>query len=454
MRTLHLFVLPVALCHCTLIPDYVRPAAPVAARFPDTSGVSNRQAASLPWRKFFAEARLEKLITLALANNRDLRVAALKVEKSQAQYRITRAASFPTLDGGLSYSRSHLAGTTREEWQANHGSAAYEVDLFGKIRSLNEQSLQTYFATAEAQRSAQLSLVAEVASQYFFIRKTEELLQLSQQTLTAVQGLYELNQARLDAGESNELDLRTAEGQVQTARINILTYERQVAQGYNALVLLIGASIPSHLSPARPLATSGLLASIPAGLPSDLLQVRPDIRQAERSLLAANANIGAARAAFFPSITLTSSAGATSAEFSNLLDSARGTWSFSPKINLPIFNGGQLQANLDVAKVSTRIEVANYEKSIQLAFREVADALVATNNYAQQVTAQAALSESQQRRFDLANARFLSGEDSYLSVLSAQQDLYNAQQGRIDALYNSLASRISLYKALGGGWAE
>jgi multidrug efflux system outer membrane protein len=320
------------------------------------------------------------------------------------------------------------------------------------VRSLNKQALEKYFATAEAKRSAQISLVAEVADEYFALRQAEEQLQLARQTLTAVRQSYDLNKATFDAGASSELDLRTADGQVQTAKINVLTYELQRAQAENYLVLLIGQPLPAGLSAPRPFSDTNLVAEVPAGLPSELVQRRPDILEAEHTLKAANANVGAARAAFFPTVTLTGSIGTTSSEFEKLFGSGTGVWSFSPQITLPIFTGGQNLADLDSAKVSTRIEVANYQKAIQTAFREVADALVAGSSYANQIVAEAALINAQQRRYDLANLRYRQGEDTYLNVLSAQQDLYSAQQGQIAAQYNKLSSQISLYKALGGGW--
>jgi multidrug efflux system outer membrane protein len=442
-----------ALSGCTMIPKYERTVGPVAARFPGATESQKESAASdIAWQNFFAEERLKKLIELALANNRDFRVAILNVEQSRAQYRITRSASFPSVEGGGSFTRSHASGVTSDQWSASLGTTAYELDLFGRVRSLNKQALEKYFATEEARRSAQISLVAEVASQYFTLRQAEEQLQLARQTLTAVQESYDLNKATFDAGASSELDLRTAEGQVQTAKINVLTYERQLAQAENTLVLLVGEPIPTDLPASRPFNSTNLLAEIPVGLPSELVQRRPDILEAEHTLKAANANIGAARAAFFPTISLTASIGTTSSQLSQLFGSGTGVWSFSPQVTVPIFTGGQNLADLDAAKVSTRIEVANYEKAIQTAFREVADALVANSSYAAQIDAEAALINAQQIRFDLANARYRQGEDSYLNVLSAQQDLYSAQQGLLQAQFNKLASQISLYQALGGGW--
>ena len=441
-----------ALTGCTMMPDYKRPPASVSAQYPGVTRTNESRAADIPWQDFLAEDRLKKLIELALTNNLDFRVAMLNVEQSQAQYRITRSASFPTVDGSGSFTRASANDITANEWSASLGTTAYEVDLFGRVRSLNRQALEQYFATAEAQRSAQITLVAEVADEYFAQREAEEQLRLAQQTLAAVQESYDLNKATFNAGASSELDLRTAEGQVETAKINILTYERQRAQAENYLVLLVGEPLPTDLPTLRPFNDTNLVAEIPAGLPSELVQRRPDILEAEHTLKAANANIGAARAAFFPTITLTASIGSTSSQLAKLFGSGTGVWSFAPQITVPIFTGGQNKADLDAAKVSTRIDVANYQKAIQTAFREVADALVANSSYAEEIKEQTALITTQQRRYDLSNLRYRQGDDTYLNVLSAQQDLYSAQQGQIQAQYNKLASQISLYKALGGGW--
>lgn len=441
-----------ALTGCTMIPPYERPAAPVAARYPGITQTNESHATELAWKDFFGEERLHKLIELALANNRDLRVAVLKVEQSRAQYRVTRSASFPGVHGSGSYTRSHAAGMTADQWNANLGTTAYELDLFGRVRSLNRQALEKFLATEEARRGAQVSLVGEVASQYLALRQAEEQLRLARQTLTTVRESYDNNQATFDAGASNELDLRTAEGQVLTTQISVLNYERQAAQAENALELLAGQPLPADLPAPRAWGESHWVADIPAGLPSDLLRQRPDILEAEHTLKAANANIGAARAAFFPSLKLTGSIGTTSDEFSKLFGAGTGMWSFSPQLTVPIFTGGQNRADLDAAKVSARIEVANYEKAIQTAFREVADALVASGNYARQIEARTALILAQQKRFELARLRYRAGDDTYLNVLSAQQDLYSARQGEIEAQYNRRDSQISLYKALGGGW--
>ena len=447
---------PLILGGCTLIPAYQRPGAPVSTRFPGGSGKS-AAAAEIAWRDFFAEPRLKMLIELALENNRDLRVAMLNVEQTRAQYRIERAALYPNLNAGGSFNRQHseaaMAGQrTTDQYSATVSSTSYELDLFGRVRSLSRQALERYFATEDGRRNAQLTLVAQVGSQYFTLRQVEAQLELARRTLSVVEESFRLSKSTFDAGATNELDLRTAEAQVQTAKINILAYERQVEQARNALVLLIGRPLPGNLPEAMSFDGSRLLAGVPAGLPADLLERRPDILQAEHTLLAANANIGAARAAFFPSISLTASAGSNSASLSKLFGTSTAVWSFAPQIMVPLFTAGRNKAELDVAKISTRIEVANYEKAIQTAFREVADALVARRSYAAQIAAQQGLINAQQRRFDLATSRYRQGEDTYLNVLSAQQDLYSAQQNLILARFDSLNSQINLYQALGGGW--
>jgi multidrug efflux system outer membrane protein len=437
---------------CAMIPKYERPVAPVAGQYPGVKATNVSAAATLSWTNYFADERLKQLIGLALTNNFDFQVAVLNVEQSRAQYRITRSASLPTVNASGSYQKSHASGATSDQWSASLGSTAYEVDLFGRVRSLNRQALEKYFATVEGKRSAQVSLVAEVATEYFTLRQTEEQIALAEQTLQTVQGSYALNKATFDAGASSELDLRTAEGQVQTAKINLLSYERNRAQAENYLVLLIGQPMPTNLPPSRAFNDTNLLADIPAGLPSELLQQRPDILEAEHTLKAANANIGAARAAFFPTITMTASVGSTSAEFEKLFGGGTGVWSFSPQVTVPIFTAGQNLASLDAAKVSKRIEVQNYMKTIEAAFREVADALVASRSYTEQIREESILVTAQQRRFELANLRYRQGEDTYLNVLSSQQDLYNAQQDLLQARFLQLSSQISLYKAVGGGW--
>jgi len=438
---------------CTMVPRYERPAAPVAAQYPGASASSTGgPAAGIAWSDFIKEERLKHLITLALVNNRDLRVAMLNVEQSRAQYRITRSASYPGVDATGGLTKQHAIGATTTQWSANVGISAYELDFFGRLRSLNQQALETYLASEEARRSTQISLVAEVATQYFAWREAEEQLQLAHQTLEAVEDSYRVNRASFDAGAANELDVRTAEGEVQTAKFDVLSYERQLAQAQNALVLLVGQPLPPDLPEPASFDGGTLLSNIPAGLPSDLIARRPDILQAEHTLKAANANIGAARAAFFPSITLTGSVGVASTQLGDLFGAGSGAWTFQPQISLPIFNAGKTRAQLTYAQLSERVEVAHYEKAIQTAFKETADALAANSSYLGQIDVETTAIAAQRRRLELATLRYRQGEDSYLNVLSAQQDLYSAQQGLLQARFNRLSSQISLYTALGGGW--
>lgn len=462
-----------AVTGCTLIPSYQPPALPVPSSYSGTGvGAATSAApaaADIAAHEVFRDERLDRLIDLALANNRDLRVAVLNVQEAQAQYRISRASLLPTVDGTASATRSHSSVTTSElggagtgssttvgytanSFSANVAMTSYELDLFGHVRSQNAQALEQYFQSDEARRAAQVSLVGQVVTQYLTLRENEELLALSQSTLESVQASYELNKALFSAGASNELDLRQSEGQVETARINVETYQRQGQQAQNALQLLLGAPLPADLPPARPLADADMVAEVPAGLPSDLLTRRPDILEAEHALKAANANIGVARAAFFPTISLTGSVGVSSTELSSLFKAGSGVWSFGPQISVPLFTGGYNTAELDVAKLSQQVEVADYEKAIQTAFREVEDALVGVESYARQVVLEQSLIETQQRRLDLATVRYRQGEDTYLNELSAQQDLFSAQQGLLQAQFNRLSAKVSLYQALGGGW--
>jgi multidrug efflux system outer membrane protein len=472
IKRMNKFLLPIALAGvtlagCTLAPKYQRPAAPVAQTWPQNSATENRPnqtnaVAGIGWRKFIRDPRLQQLIELSLTNNRDLRVAMLNVEQSRAQYRIERAALFPQIDATGSYARQRTPSyllipgepATFSEYNLSLGTTSYELDLFGRIRSLKKQALENYFATKEARKSAQIALVAEVAVQYLAERELDEQLKMTRQTLAAVQNSYDLIKASYNVGNSSELDLRTAEAQVETAKANAASFEQQRDQAENALVLLVGEPLPDDLPPPHSLNAQHLLTDLPPGLPSDLLQRRPDILEAEHELKAANANIGAARAAFFPSIKITAEAGTSSAQLAGLFAGGSGMWLFNPQITLPIFEAGQNKANLDVAEISKLIEVANYEKTIQTAFREVADALVAKRFLDEQVADQTALVKAEQRRYDLADVRYRNGVDNYLTVLLAQQDLYSAQQNLIATQFARLSNLINLYQALGGGWQE
>lgn len=439
-----------ALAGCTFIPKLKMPDSPVSTRFPGGNKTS-AGSSEIGWRRVFNDVRLGRLIEIALANNRDLRVAMLRVEEARAQYRIERSALLPSVSGGAEVTRSHSGGLTTEQSSLSVGTTSYELDLFGRIRSLSAKALQQYLAKTEAQRAVQVTLIAELATQYYTVRQLDELIANTKLTLAAVEESYRLNESIFKAGALLELDLRSSEAQVLTAKANLITYQRQREQAENGLVLMLGQPMPTDLPAGKSLADAPV-KSISAGVPSELLQGRPDILEAEHTLRAANADIGAARAAFFPSIKLTALEGTASAELGSLFSKGTAVWSFAPQITLPIFTGGRNKANLDAAKIRTRIEVANYEKAIQSAFREVADALAAQNAAKEQISTLQALVAAQQRRYDLAAARDQRGVSSYLNVVTSQQDLFAAQQNLISARYDAVVARIKLYQAVGGGW--
>ncbi|MEY2408044.1 MAG: outer membrane protein multidrug efflux system [Verrucomicrobiota bacterium] len=447
---------------CTMIPKYERPVAPVGSTWPKDSGHTNAAdtiASNMDWRQFFDDPRLQQLIALALDNNRDLRIAALRVEQSRAQYRIERAALYPGIEGGASMVRQKFSGAVTAfnggsiltTYSINVG-ASYEVDLFGRVRSLKQEALERYFATEEARKSAQIALVSEVATEYLTQLRLREARAIARQTLEVVQSSYNLIKSSFEAGAASELDLRTAEGQVQTVRVNAASYLQLLAESENALVVLVGQTLPDDLPAGHPFREQRLLTDFPAEVPSEVLQRRPDILAAEHTLKAANADIGAARAAFFPKILLTGSAGTASAKLSDLFTGPSQTWSFSPQISVPIFDVGGTRAKLAVSKIGKKMEVANYEKAIQTAFREVADALAVRSILDEKLRAQELLLNSQQIRFDLTTARYRQGVDSYVEVLLAQQDLYAAQQNLLQFQAARLLNAVALYRSLGGGW--
>ncbi|MGG1944801.1 efflux transporter outer membrane subunit [Trinickia sp. NRRL B-1857] len=455
---------------CTFQPRYERPAAPVAAAFPasgvyatqptTTSGdtAAGRTAVDIGWREFFADPRLQRIIELALENNRDLRVSVLNVEAARAQYRVTRAQLFPAINaqGTGQVQRAPLdlspsGQTISREYQVGL-SASWEIDFWGRVRSLKDQSLEQYLATAQARKAAEISLVSQVAQQYLQMVAVDDLLKITDDTLKTAESSYALTKLQFDNGTGSELDLRQAETIVEQARANREAQARARAQAENALVLLVGEPLPDDLPPGRSLEDQRLLTDIPAGLPSDLLTRRPDIMQAEATLRAANANIGAARAAFFPRISLTSTVGTASPTLGDLFKAGSAAWTFAPNITLPIFEGGQNLANLDLANVQKRIEIANYEKAIQSAFREVADGLAARSTYDAQIQSLERTTFAQSRTLDLSQLRYKNGVDSYLQVLTAQTNLYTVQQSLVNARVARLDSLVSLYVALGGGW--
>ncbi|WP_029695754.1 efflux transporter outer membrane subunit [Comamonas badia] len=422
---------------------------------PADTDASTVAAADIGWRDFFADARLQELIARALHNNRDLRTAVLNVEKARAQYGIQRADRLPSLGAGAQAVRSGGDAPQVPQIYTANLNAQFELDLFGRVRSLTDAALARYLATDEARRATQLSLVAQVAQVYLALGTDQALQGIAQATYENQQASYKLTEQRKRLGAVSALDLSQARTLLETARTDAARFAGQVAQDINALTLLVGQPVEAALLPAKRLdpQASGLQA-LPAGLPSEVLLLRPDILQAEQQLRAANANIGAARAAFFPSISLTASAGTSSTELSGLFNNGSFGWSFIPSINIPIFQGGRLQAGLDSSIADRDIMLAQYEKSIQSGFREVADALALSHTLAEQGRAQKALLDAASQAHALSEARYKAGQDSYLTLLDAQRTLYAAQQSLAATELQTQSNRVTLYKVLGGGWLE
>ncbi len=463
-KSLLSLALVAALSGCSLIPEYQRPDAPVPADWPQGEAYSKAspaaRAQALGWREFFRDPALQQLIEVALENNRDLRVAALNVDAYRALYRVQRADVLPAVSADAAGMRSRTPGDLNmsgepaisSQYSATFG-VSWELDLFGRLRSLRDQALEQYFASEAAQRSTQISLIASVANAWLTLQADQALLQVTRDTLKTYEESLGLTQRSFDVGVASALELRQARSAVDSARVSIEQYTRLVAQDRNALTLLLGQNLPAGLPSGEGLERTQL-ATLPVGLPSDLLQQRPDILQAEYQLRAVNASIGAARAAFFPRISLTGAAGTASSELSGLFDGGSGYWSFSPSISVPIFNAGQLRANLDYAQISKNIQVAQYEQAIQTAFREVADGLAAQATYVRQVQAQRDLLQTSEDYYNLAERRYRTGVDSYLTVLDAQRQLFSVQQQLISDRLAQLTSEVNLFKALGGGWQE
>ena len=460
-------VVLLVLSGCTLAPEYTKPEAPIPANWPSgpayKDGVGKPgdvPAADIAWRDFFVEERLQKVIDLALMNNRDLRMATLNIERTRALYQIQRAELLPSVNAGATFSKERVPGilsgsgepATEELYNVRLGISSWELDLFGRVRSLKDAALQEYLATEQACLGTQISLVAEVANTYLTLAADRELLKLAQETLSSQEASYNLIRRRYEVGASSKLDLRQAQTRVDAARVDISRYTAIVAGDENALALLVGSPVPKGLLPTE-LGTVTLLKDITPGLPADVLQRRPDILQAESLLRAAYANIGAARAALFPRITLTTSVGTTSDQLSGLFNSGSDTWSFIPQIVMPIFDARTWSA-YDVAKVEREISLTQYEKAIQVAFREVADALAERGTLGDQMAAQQSLVEATAESYQLSDVRYKSGIDSYLSVLDAQRSLYSAQQGLIMVRLSRLTNLVTLYKVLGGGAGE
>lgn len=449
---------------CTMAPAYERPDFPASAAWQDVPGYESPEggpaATETAWEEFFSAPELHFVIDTALNNNKDLKEAALAIEESRALYRIRRADLLPSVSGGLSGNLSESTdesgqngrAESSESYEADVGIAAYELDFFGKIRSRNEAAINEYLASREAYDVVRNALIAETANAYLQLLADQKLLALTEKTLAAQQKTYDILAESLAKGASTEQDLSRAGTAVETARVNLHQYRRFVAQDKNALFRLMGAPQDDGILPETTLDDIEIKDNLDAGLPSDVLLARPDVRQAEYGLLARNADIGAARAAFFPSITLTGTYGFASQGLSSLFSSgAAGAWSFLPQITVPIFSGGRATANLDLAEIRKEKAVVNYERAIETAFREVADELAARATLDEQLKAQRRLVAAAQKVYDISDARYKSGIDSFLSVLDAQRELYTFQQNEIQIERQRMANLVNLYKVLGGG---
>jgi multidrug efflux system outer membrane protein len=446
---------------CTLIPSLDVSQLPVPSEWA-TSEATGPVAFDLSWRDYFADQRLREVIELALANNRDLRIAALNIERARAMYRIQRADLLPKFDASGGQTANRLPKNVQVDPRNGNRvinrnydasvAASWELDFFGRLQSLNKQALESYLSTEEAKRSAQISLVASVADAWLTVAANRELLELARNTYTTQQTSVNLIQMSFKAGAASALDLAQARTSMERARADSARYAAQFARAQNALALLTGTPVPQNQQADSLTAALTTIAELPAGIPSEVLTRRPDVLQAEHQLRAANANIGAARAAFFPRISLTGSAGSGSVTLGDLFEAGSGTWMFKPTISLPIFHAGELRATLNRTEIERDIQVAEYEKAVQTAFREVADALADRSTIADQLSARRALVDAANESYNLSDARYRSGLDSHLTLLDAQRQQYAAEQELITTRQAEASSRVALYKVLGGGW--
>jgi len=443
---------------CNMAPDMEKRELPVAPNY-DIQGTAG-DINALNWQSFFSNAQLQQLIALTLENNKDIKNAALNVQQVRAMYQIEDSALYPSIDLNASGTRQRLPAdlsgtgqaTISENYSATVGLTAYEIDLWGKVRNQSEQALQNLYSAEYSLTSVRISLISELVNAWLNYATDKELLALANETLKSQQESLELTRKTFALGAASQLTLSQLESTVATAKVDIANYQRLLKRDKNALDFLVGKTVTADLLPSESIDDVLSLPDVPVGLPSELLTQRPDIKAAEHDLLAANANIGVAKAAFYPSISLTANAGTASADLSNLFDSGSGTWSFVPTVNLPIFNMGRNQANLDVAKAQQEMAITSYEQTIQQAFKEVSDALADREGYMHQLDALNDLYQSNELSFTLSDARFQKGADSYLQVLDAQRNWYSAGQQLILGKQAYLASQINLYKALGGGW--
>jgi len=478
-----LALVTLALAGCSLAPHHERVPAPIAADWPVQPQINylgeghgatlamvrdsvpeTIPAADLGWREIFRDPRLQALITLALEGNRDLRIAVERIDEARALYGVQRGALFPGIGVGAQGTRQRLPSDMRaggpdspaisSQYQAGLGLTSFEIDLFGRLRNLSEAAREQLLATEEARKSVQINLIGQVAQAYFALRAAGLQVDLTQRTLASRDASYELVKRRFEGGIATELELNQSGALVVTAVADLASFARAQAQARNALTLLIGGPLPENLPEAAPFERDQQIVRVAEGLPSRLIERRPDIRAAEAQLRAANANIGAARAAFFPNISLTGLLGSASLSLSGLFDAGSGFWNFAPSITMPLFAGGSLQAGVALAEARKNIAVSNYEGSIQQAFREVADALAGESTYSAQLEALRQRERAAGRSLELSEMRYQTGVDSYLQVQIAQVDHFNAQQASVQAGLAALDNRVTLYKALGGGWEE
>jgi NodT family efflux transporter outer membrane factor (OMF) lipoprotein len=439
---------------CSMMPTYDRPVAPVPGQFPLAGATEGPAAADMDWQGFFPDPRLRAMIGTALRNNRDLRVAVLNIEQARAQYDIRSADRYPTVGAGVAGTRApNASGGVARSYTAGLQFSAWEIDFFGRIASLSEAALAQYLATEEGRKAAQITLISSVANTWLSLVADEELLALTRQTLGTREESLRLTRMRFESGVSSELDFRQAQSLAETARVALAQLQRQQALDQNTLALLLGEPAPANA--VADVALAGVaLPDVPAGLPSDVLVQRPDVRQAEQLLVAANANIGAARAAFFPRISLTAGLGTASNELSGLFSGGSWGLTVAPQLLQPIFDAGRNRAGLRAATVSRDIAVAQYERAIQTAFREVSDALAGRATFADQLQAQRSVAEAEAVRLRLSTLRYENGIASFLDLLDAQRSLFTARQAEIQTRLQRLQNQVLLYRALGGGWNQ
>lgn len=453
------------LAGCSLAPPYARPQGAAPPAWPQ-GGIYPAASADAPdvsaigWRDFFTDERLRQVIARGIANNRDLRVAAANVLRAREQFRIQRADRLPTIAASGSATVTNAAagagqatgaGSGVEIYAADVGVSAFELDLFGRVRNLSQAALERYFATEEARRSARISLIAEIATAWLTLAADQDQLRLSRDTLRAFSQTRELTQARFRVGVASELEARQADTSYQAARNDIAVLETRIAQDRNALDLLVGAAVPDELLPSAAGDGTATLADLPAGLSSQVLLRRPDVLQAERLLIAEHANIGAARAELFPNVSLTAGLGVISTGLASLFSGGSVTYSAGPGISLPIFDLGRRRSNVRLAEANRRAALAAYERTIQVAFREVADALAQRGTIGEQVSAQTARAASAEVAARLSDARYRVGVDSFLVALDAQRTAYGAQQQLVSTRLARATNLVELYRALGGG---